>query len=582
MMAYGILASLLLLLLLLINGRLAPAPLFVSWAIGYYFLGLVDQKTLLGSYANPALTTLVVLLLVSVVLERTPVIDGIADRLLKGRPRWAVFRLAGVAAACSAFLNNTAVVGTLLAPLMRQQQQSPSRLLLPLSYAAIVGGVTTLVGTSTNLVVNSFVVDAGLPPLGMFQLSWAGIPIALGCVAVMTLISHWLPDYPATTLQGGLRYFLEARVLPGSPLAGKSIEANRLRNLDGLYLLEIERGGTLISPVGSHELVLANDRLIFTGAVEKVSALQHFSGLEIFGDAADDLLRSNLIEAVVLPDSELIHRTMRELDFRSMFDAGVVAIRRGSQQLSGQLGRIRLNAGDCLLLAIGPDFAQHRNVDRNLLPVSAAPIHPKLSTWQSRLALSGFALAIGLSAFELIALLDGLLVLLAAFLAGGLLSFSEIRRRFPFELLLIIGSALVIAQVMEQSGAAGLIAQAILGLFAEQGVWGGLIGVYLATVLMTEFVTNNAAAALAFPIALAVAKTFNVDPTPFILIVCYGASAGFLVPFGYQTHLMVYSPGRYRMIDFIKFGLPVSLVYGLLALVLVPYFFPFKVQVGAG
>ena len=576
MMTYAVLLSLALLLLLLIQGRFGVAPLFVSWAIGYYFFGLVDQKSLLNSYANPALITLVLLLTVSIVLERIPMIDGIAHRCLKGSPRFALLRLTGITAFLSAFLNNTAVVGTLINPLMRQPHQPPSRLLLPLSYAAIVGGVTTLVGTSTNLVVNSFAVDAGLPPLGMFQLSWVGIPLALGCLLVMAFTYQLLPVHPATVIQSEQHYFLEARVLSGSPLAGKTIEANRLRNLDGLFLLEIERYGQLISPVGPHEVLYEQDRLIFTGAMENVSALQRFAGLEIFGDRVDDLLQSNLVEAVVLPGSELVHQTMRELDFRAMFDAGVVAIRRGNQRLSGQLGRIKLNAGDGLLLAVGPDFAQQRNLANHLLLVNSTISEAKLSPRQSMFALLGFAAVVVLSTLDVLPLFNGLLCLLGFFVMCGWLSFAEVKRRFPFELLLVIGSALVIAQVMEKSGVAALVVEGIQGGVAGQGVWWALVGVYLATLMMTELVTNNAAAALAFPIALAAARAFDVDPTPFVLVVCYGASAGFLIPFGYQTHLMVYSPGRYRMVDFIKFGLPVSVVYSVITLVLVPYFFPFN------
>lgn len=575
MTAYLVLGSIGVLLALLVSGRVAPAALFVGWAVGFHLLGLTDQRAMLASYANPALATLVVLLLVSLVLERSPILGRLSDVLLKGRPGWAVLRLSGLTAVLSAFLNNTAVVAALLRVVARQRHLAPSRLLIPLSYASVVGGVTTLVGTSTNLVVNSFVIEAGLPPIGMFDLAWAGVPIALGCIAVMTLSNRLLPangmsDHPAVQ-----PYVLEARVMEGSPLAGRTIEQNRMRGLDGLFLLEIERKGRMMSPVGPDEVLEEGDTLVFAGEMDKVSALSQFAGLQVYGHGADTLLRSNLVEVVVTGESELINKTLRQLDFRTMFDAGVVGIRRGERQISGQLGRVEIRAGDCLLLAVGGDFAQHRNLDRNFVVVSGAPVRPHLTNRQSQLALGGFALVIAMSALELVPLFSGLLVLAGALLMSKMLTFGEIRRRFPFELVLVIGSALTIARVLESTGAAAIVADAIQFVFAGYGVWGAFVGVYLLTLLLSEVVTNNAAAALAFPIGLAAARSFGVDPTPFVLIVCYGASACFLIPFGYQTHLMVFSPGRYRVLDFVRAGLPVSLTYSVIAVISVPYFFPF-------
>ena len=575
MSAYVVLLSIVALFALLIRGRTSPAVLFTIWAAGYYLTGLVDERKWLTSYSNPALVTLIVLLLVSLALERSPLLDRFAGVVLKGRPSLAILRLSVVTTVVSAFLNNTAVVGALLGVISRQRHLPASKLLIPLSYAAILGGITTLVGTSTNLVVNSFVIDAGLPPLGMFQFTAVGVPVALACIAVMVLGSRLLPAHEAASNENRQAYFLEAQVTAGSPLAGKSIEQNRLRSLDGLFLLEIERDGRLISPVGPDETLREGDVLVFTGEIGKVQALQQFSGLHVFGTRADTLLGSNLIEVVISNESMLPNRTLRDVDFRSQFDAGVVGIRRGDKRLAGQLGRIPLRVGDCLLLAVGADFAQHRNIDRNFHLLNGGLLRPKLTGNQSRIALSGFALAIALSALDVWPLLNGLLALLAVLLATRMLTINEMRRRFPFELLLIIGSALTIATALESSGAAQLVAHTMRSAFDGYGVTGAFIGVYLITLALTEVITNNAAAALAFPIALSTARAFDVDPMPFVMAVAYGASAGFLVPFGYQTHLMVMSPGRYRVTDFFKAGVPVSLTYSAVVLLLVPVFFPF-------
>lgn len=578
MTAWLVLLSIAVLLGLLVYGRWSPSVLFSVWAGGYYLLGMVSEKVFLGSFSNSALVTLVVLLMVSLALERSSLLDRLSEVVIKGGETAAVLRLSGITVLVSAFVNNTAVVAAFLGMVSRQKRIPPSKLLIPLSYASILGGIVTLVGTSTNLVVNSFAINAGLPPLGMFQFAWVGLPVALLCIGAMALTSRWLPAHASGVRDVAQAYFLEARLAPTSPLAGKSIEQNQLRNLDGLFLVEVLRGGRLISPVGPEEILQSEDVLIFSGETEKFHELKRFEGLEVFGLHADELLNSNLVEVVISSQSELSNRTLKEVDFRTMFDAGVVAIRRGERRLTGQLGRIELRVGDSLLLAVGPDFAQHRNLDRNFHVFGAAPLRPRLSARQSALVVGGFATVISLSAMEFVALLNGLLVLLALFLALGILGFAELRRRFPFDLIATIGSALVMAEVLDRSGAASIIADGMRAIFSGYGVMGGFIGVYLITLVLTELLTNNAAAALAFPIAMSTAKAYGVDPMPFVMLVAYGASAGFLIPFGYQTHLMVYSPGRYRVKDFLYAGLPVSVTYSIATLLLVPVFFPFAAR----
>ncbi|MCC4264632.1 SLC13 family permease [Oceanimonas baumannii] len=569
-----VLASIVLLLALLIQGRLSPAVLFGSWASGYLVLGVITEQQWLSSFTNPALITLLVLMLVSLALERSPLLERFSGALLKGNENLASLRLMGVTATLSAFLNNTAVVGTLLGVISRQRHIAPSRLLIPLSFASVLGGMTTLIGTSTNLVVNSFVVNAGLPALGMFEFAAVGVPVALLSLTIIMFSRCWLPRHQPQTHSAQQPYFLEARIRPGSELAGRSIEQNQLRNLNGLFLLEIVRDGRLISPVGPDETLEENDVLVFTGEVEKVQALQSFNGLELFGSGADWLLASNLMEVVISSQSALAGCTLQQVDFRTMFNAGVVGIRRGNKRLTGKLGTIRLKVGDSLLLAVGHDFTQHRNIDRNFHLLGNWQ-RPRLSNRQSMLAFTGFAAVVALAAFNVLPLLNGLLLLLAGLLLSRILTLGELRRRFPFELVIIIGSALTVAKAMDSSGAAQLVADGMRELFGGYGVFGAFVGVYMMTLLLTETVTNNAAAALAFPVGLSTAQAFGADPMPFIMAVAFGASACFMVPYGYQTHLMVYSPGHYRMIDFIKTGLPVSLAYSAGVITLVPVIFPF-------
>ena len=575
MTAYWVLASIGVLLALLIHGRWSPAVLFTSWAVGLVLLGVTEQQELLSSFSNSALITLVVLMLVSLALERSPLLDSLSDALLKGRESMASLRLMGVTAFMSAFLNNTAVVGSLLGVISRQRYIPASRLLIPLSYASILGGITTLVGTSTNLVVNSFVINAGLPPLGMFQFTLVGLPVAIICIFGLMFSARLLPKNRALDQEAAQSYFLEAQVMADSSLIGNSIETNQLRNLDGLFLLEIVRHDRLLSPVTPDEVIEEGDVLVFTGEVEKVQTLQRFSGLQLFGTQVDRLLASNLVEVVISHESELPKRTLREVDFRTLFNAGVVGIRRGKRRLTGQLGYIPLRVGDSLLLAVGPDFKEQRNIDRNFHVLSGSLQRPKLAPKQSLLAFVGFGVVIALSTFNLVPLLNGLLILLALLLVTKVLTVSELRRRFPFELWLIIGSALTVAKALESSGGAQLVADAVRSVCDGYGVYGAFIGVFFITLILTEVVTNNAAAALVFPIGLSTSTAFGADPMPFIMAVAFGASACFIIPFGYQTHLMVYSPGRYRMLDYLKAGLPVSILYSASVLTLVPMVFPF-------
>lgn len=559
------------LLTVLLLGRVRPYLAFLVTAGVFYLAGFTDRGTLLSSFANPALATLMLLVLVSMALERSILVGDLVDRLVRGSLRGATLRLGLMVAALSAFLNNTAVVSVLLAPLSRQKHHPASKLLIPLSYASILGGITTLVGTSTNLVVNSFVIDAGLPSLTMFQFTLVGLPVALLCLMTMVFTSRLLPTNASSETGARTAYFLEARIAADSPMIGRSIADNALRNLDGLYLVEINRGGAHLSPVSPSEVIGPDDVLIFTGETGKVQTLQRFPGLHVFGQGSDELLGAHLVEVVVSNESSLLNRTLRDVDFRTMFDAAVVGIRRGNRRLGGQLGRIPLRAGDCLLLSIGRDFFQHRNLERNFHVVSDSAITGKLSPRQSLLAMSGFAITIVAAAAGWLPLFDGLILLMGLFLAGGLLTVAEMRRRFPFELMLVIGSALSIAAALENSGGARLIAEGMQMVFGGSGAIGALVGIFLATVLLTELVTNTAAAAMIFPVALSTANGLGVDPMPFALVVAYGASAGFLMPAGYQTHLMVFSAGRYRTSDFVRAGLPVCLVYYAGVLTLIPW-----------
>jgi len=573
--ATGVLLSLAVLVGLLIRGTGRPALLFTGLLVLYYFAGLIETGEMLHNFVNPSLTVLVLLILISGVIERTAVVDTMTRFIFSKNRLPSMLRFTGITALFSAFLNNTAVVASMLSMASHNKYFPPSKVLIPLSYAAIFGGTMTLIGTSTNLIVNSFVIEAGMQPLAMFDFLYVGLPIV---VAGALFLSFFGPKLlPARDNQGEekeTKYFLEAKVEADSPLVGRSIQENGLRNMEHLFVAELLRGKELISPVTPREVLQAGDILIFTGNMREVHELNRYKGLSIFGDNRCTL-QTNLTEVVLSHESNLIGKTIKEAEFRVRFDAAVVAVRRGDEKLSGKLGKVRLQAGDTLLLATGEDFAKRENLKKNFYFVSKWPLNKKFDMKSSLYIIALFLGVIVLSALKIVAFIKGLLFLLGVFVFFKLLDLAEIRRTFPGDLVLIIGSALGIAQVLMNSGVAGILGDFIMGLTGGAGVYGTFIAVYLMTFLLTEVMTNNAAAALSFPIAYATATALGVDPMPFVMAVAYGASASFLSPYGYQTNLMVYGPGGYRFGDYVKIGLPVSVLYSAIVLSLVPVFFPF-------
>ncbi|MGD9970972.1 MAG: SLC13 family permease [Sulfuricurvum sp.] len=560
---------------LLISNKIKPVILFFGLLTFYYLCGLLPTKGFLGNFTNESLITLVLLLLVSVALEKIYLIAKVAPFIVSGgSPRFALLKLSVIATFLSAFLNNTAVVAMLMGTLKSQKKVFPSKLLIPLSYFAILGGTLTLIGTSTNLVVNSFVMDAGLKSLQMFDFFIVGAGIAVVGTLVMVLLApRLLPEVPMETSYSA-EYFLEAKVMDDSLLRNKTVYQNGLRNLESLFLAEILRGDHLISPVSPETIVEAGDILVFTGNIADVEMLKQYHGLQIYKDKAA-AAESNLVEAVVSHDSTLLGQTIKEADFRSKFDASVVALRRGDEKISGKIAKKILEAGDILVLAVGQDFYKRSNIKKNFYIVSGIETKNQLSIPQGKIALGAFILVVALSAIGLFSLLKGLLLLMGLYLLLGFIGLAEMKRLFPFDLVIIIGSALGIASTLSETGVAMDLSHFILTVFSPFGTYGSFIGVFLLTMIMTEFMTNNAAAALTFPIAMATATTLGVSPWPFIMAVAYGASASFISPYGYQTNLMVYSVGGYSLKDFLKIGLPVSLGYAVVALVLIPMVFPF-------
>lgn len=563
-------------------------PVWVLWG-GLSLLlalGILPAEEALAGLANPGVVTIGALLVVAAALQETGGLDE-AMRFVLGRTRSipeAQGRLMSFTAGLSAFVNNTPLVALLL-PLVsewaRKMRIPPSQLMIPLSYAAILGGTCTLIGTSTNLVVQGLLLKAGLPGLGFFEIAWVGLPCCLAGIAYVVLLGRWLlPNRqpPVSPLDDPREYTVEMMVEPGSPLVGRTIEEAGLRHLPGLYLMEVDRNGQVLPAVSPKERLQANDRLIFVGIVESVVDLQRIRGLKPATDQVFklDSPRSErcLIEAVVSDSCPLVGRTIREGRFRTLYNAVVIAVARNGERLRSKIGDIVLRPGDTLLLEAHPSFVDQQRNSRDFFLVSRleeAPFPRHERAWLALATLGGMAGATALGWLDL---------LQASLLAAGLMVFTgccsplTVRRKVDWEVLLTVAAALGVGEALEKTGVAQALASSLLQSVGHHPL-GALAVVYGATVLLTELVTNNAAAAMIFPMALATAQALQVSPLPFAVAIMMAASASFSTPIGYQTNLMVYGPGGYRFTDYLRIGVPLQLLLALLAWTIIPRRWPF-------
>lgn len=568
-----VLAILLGIITCLLVTRIKPSFIFAGAAFLAFIGGMIDLSSLANNFTNSSLLTLVLLILASSALEKTRLISWVSRNISEGRLGTVVAKLGISTALLSSFTNNTAVVVSLIGAIKRNQQHAPSKLLIPLSYAAILGGTLTLIGTSTNLIINSFVEDAGLPSLSFFAPTMIGLTVLVGGVLILIPLSYLLPSYDEHS-QDDLPYFLEARVEPGSPLVGRSVSQNNLRALRKLFLAEVIRDGETTASIDPDFVLQARDRLLFCGDIDSVSTLQEIQGLTLFGQ--HHLNGQNFVEVVVSSSASFCNKTLKTSQFRDKFDAVVVAIRRGHERLEGGLGNIVLTAGDTLVLVPGKRFEQQRQEhNKEFVLMNDLDSSAKLDADKSTYVLLGFAGVIGCALADLVPIIKGLAVFILLLVAFGIVQLSELRRRFPVDIVVIVGSALSIAQLMISSGLSVRMGDMFIEAFNGWGVFGALVATYFMTLVLTELVTNNAAAALSFPIGYSMAVGYGVDPMPFIMAVLFGASASFISPYGYQTNLLVYSVGNYHLTDYLRIGIPISIVYSVLVLSLIPYFFPF-------
>jgi di/tricarboxylate transporter len=584
--AWFTLLVLLALVIVLVREIVLPAVAVLTASIVLLLVGIIDADAAFAGFSNEAPIIVAALL----VFARAADVAGIVGPALErsfGRPnagtRWALPRLIFPVAGLSAFLNNTTLVAMTVPAILdlcRRRGLSPSRFLIPISFAAVLGGVITTVGTSTNLTVSGLLRNSGMQPLSLFELTPVGLPIALaGCLAVVVLAGRLLPDrgaggrdVPGTDGRG---FTVSMRVQPGGPIDGKTVEEAGLRHLQGVFLVEIARDDNLIAPVGPNEPLAGDDVLTFVGRVDDIVDLHRLRGLQSTAARQIDQLAGGgqaFYEAVV--GTELVNQTLRELGFRARYGAAVLAIHRAGQRLDAKLGEVRLRLGDTLLALADPGFRNRFRDGREFLliaPLRGIPPTRGGRGWLVAAIGIGFVVASG----------TGLLPILhAALLAGGLvivtrtLTVRQARDAVDLNIVVLIAAAFGLGSAVQSSGLGAALADLIVGVMMPFGAVGALAATLIATMLLTELISNNAAAVLVFPVAVATAAATGSDPRPFVVAVAMGASLSFLTPIGYQTNLMVYGLGGYRFGDFSRLGAPINLVVVTLSLILIPIVFP--------
>lgn len=540
------------------------------------FFGVLTPREMLSGFANEQIAVIIMLLLLGDVIRRTPVIEIIFDKLFMKAKSYRGFmsRMILIVSVFSAFLNNTPLVAVMMPYVntwCKRNNISPSKFLMPLSYAAILGGCATLIGTSTNLIVNGLVIDQDIIPdlasLRIFDFVYVGVPMVLvGFFYLVFFGDRLLPSRPELLEEftGQSRtYVIETIVRPGSPLVGRTIEDSGLRNLKDLYLVEIMRNGRQLFVVSNGIVIVEGDVLVFAGDKTQVAELmKNPMGLTL---PSVGMLRrkrhTEIVEIVISHNSGLINKSLKDINFRAKYDAAVIGVHRNEERINGILREVVIRAGDVLLLYGGSDFLSRASDTLDFYFISMVREFKKLEDYKVVILLGGLITAVVLSALNILSLFLSLLILVLLALFMKMSSPKELPKAIDYDLALIIVMALALGTAMIKSGAAALIADLFINLFMPLGNVGILAGIYLVTAILAAYITNKASVALIFPISLSISVELGLDPLPFILVVGYASAANFLTPHGYQTNLMIYGPGGYTYRDFFRVGLPLTLLY---------------------
>jgi di/tricarboxylate transporter len=552
--------------------------------------GIITPEEGIAGFSNPATVTVAAMFVLSYGLFKTGAINLIGNGLtMIGRRRYwvAVLAMMLLIGGISAFINNTAAVALFLPiviGLARDLRVSPSKLLMPLSFASMFGGVCTLIGTSTNILVNSIGIAHRQPPFEMFEFAPLGlIMFAAGTLYMLAIGTRLIPNRRTskdlTETFGMGDYLTEIILLPEAKSVGKSIKDSPLIEEMDVDIIEIYRDQELLSPPSPETVLQANDLLRVRCNVEMIRKLEDRVGVVLKSGLKwrDEDLQSAeaiLVEAVIAPGSPLEGRSLKEADFRNSYGATALAIRHRGTVMRENLGNIPLKAGDVLLIEVRRDRLSQLKRNQAFVVVSELPVQDfrKGKIVPALVIIAGVVIAATLNILPIVA---GAIIGSVLFVATGVIDLEEAYEAIDWQVIFLLAGILTLGTALETTGAARLISSAILKTF---GVWGPVAMIaafYLLTSLLTEAMSNNASAAMIAPIAITTAETIGVSPRPFLVAVAFAASASFMTPVGYQTNTLIYGPGQYRFSDFLRVGTPLNLIFWVVATLLIPQFWPF-------
>jgi di/tricarboxylate transporter len=548
--------------------------------------GILTPPEIISGFGNEQVAVLILLLLFGDVLRKTSIIENTFDRLFKKvkTHRGFLSRMVLSVAAFSTVINNVPLV-TIMMPYIHSWSKrngiSPSKFLIPLSYAAILGGSATLVGTTTNLIVNSMVegqtVLSDLAPLHVFDYAWVGLPmIILGTLYLVLFGNRLLPSKKpiADDLQTHNReYIVEAKVKANSHLVGKSVAESGLNEIQGLILVAILRRSFKITAVPSDVLLDKGDILIFAGETKNIADLITTNSGLILPEIGmlTKMKRAEVVEVVISQNSTLISNTVRDSNFRGKYDAAIIAVHRNGERIEGKLGIVVLKAGDVLLLFTGENFVSRTNDTQDFYFISKVTEYMKLEWWKTAILVSGIFLPIILAALQVIPLFMGMIIMILTAMVLKVTHPRDIPGNIDYNLALVVVLSLALGTAMIKSGAAALIANGMITTFLPLGKTGILFGIYLITAILAAIITTKAAVAIVFPIALMVALKLGVNAVPLVLAISYAGACTFMTPQGYVTNLMVYGPGGYSFRDFFRIGFPLTIIYMVVAVIILSW-----------
>lgn len=552
-----------------------PAIISFITVIFFLIIGYISPTEMMETVSNEGVLTLALLFVVASVIERTNVIERVLFYILdkSHSEKGALLRLMGSLIGFSAFFNNTPIVVMMISAIQswcKKHGLYASKFLLPISYATIFGGMFTIIGTSTNLIVHGWLLQRGFDGFSFFHLvPYTFIGAIFGVLYLYFIGYNSLPKNNTTIddrFNEGRRFLYEAFVNKGCRLIGKTVTSSEFKNLEGIYLVKIIRDDETISPIKLEDTIQQDDLLVFAGTLQGLENLDNFKNLSIKTGAnvsVNSLQTSDakLIEGVVSHHSSLINHKIKHSNFRGRYNASIIAVHR-NERIDNNIADIRLKPGDVLLLLVGKDFESVARENGDFYVLTDVPHQKPMSRKHIITSITSFVLMVLLVAVGVLSMFESALICVGLFLLLDLFDYNQVKKSMSFQVLLLIVSSLGVGKVIETSGTSELIANSIIHLVAENfGMIGLLVSIYLLTNLLTEVITNAAAAVIVLPIALEVATYIDISPSLIAVVVAVAASASFSTPIGYQTNLIVYGPGGYKFSDYLKLGIPLNLIF---------------------